>query len=340
MKRIRRILALLPFFFGVGLFIGLIHKIGPVLVFTEVRQIGWGVALLVLTCGARYFIRTLAWFFSIEPQSRKLSLFELFNIRLAGETFGELMIAGLIVGESTKAIAASFRLPGLSAYSSIFIENLLFGLSVVVFLAMGALLLCFAGFFPAQILYFNLIVASLLLICGLGLFLLLHRGWQVFSPLLNYLEKKQFGWGSLERQAPQIRNFEEAVYGFYEKHRRLFFVLLGLEFSTHWIGVFEAWWMLYWLQGKGVWQAAFLVESVSRVINSCFSLIPLRMGVDEGAMALLLRSIGYPGSVGISLAIVRKVRLLFWMVPGLFLIGKYSLRPRGQRSVTGASRQP
>ena len=339
MKRLRRVLALVPFFFGGSLFIGLIHKIGPALVFSEVRQIGWGVALLVLTCGIRYFIRTLAWFFSIEPPSRKLSVFELFNIRLAGETFGELMIAGLFVGESTKAIAASFRLPGLSAYSSIFIENLLFGLSVVVFLVMGASFLCYAAFFPAQILYFILIVSSLLLLCGSSLFLLLHWRRQVCSPLLNFLEKRQFGWKSLERQAQPIRDFEEAVYGFYERHRKLFFVLLALEFSTHWIGVLEAWWMLYWLQGKGTWQAAFLVESVNRIVNSFFSLVPLRTGVDEGAMALLLRSIGYPGSVGISLAIVRKVRLLFWMVPGLFLIGKYSFRPRGPRPVTGVSRQ-
>ena len=322
--RFRRVLAFLPFWLGVGLFIGLIYRSGPNLVFTEAKQVGWGVALLVLTCGARYFVRTVAWFFSIEPQARKLGLFDLFKIRLAGETFGELMIAGLVVGESAKAIAASFWLPGVSAYSSVFIENLLFGLSVVVFFALGALVLCFTAFFPAQILDLSLTLASLLLVCGICLFLVLHRGWQVVGILLKYLEKKQLGWGLLEKRALQIRSFEEAVHGFYKNHRRLFFLLLGLEFSTHWIGVFEAWWILYWLLGKGAWQAALLVESINRLINSCFSIIPLRMGVDEGAMALLLMSISYPASVGISLALLRKVRLLVWMVPGLFLIGKYS----------------
>ena len=340
MSQLRRVLALLPLLLGVGLFISLIHKIGLALVFRQASEIGWGVILLVLTCGARYFIRTLAWLLSIEPQSRKLGLLDLFKIRLAGETFGELMVAGLVVGESAKAIAASRRLPGISAYSSLFIENLLFGLSVVAFLASGAFVLCFTGFFPTQILFLGMTSAVLLLICGLVLLLMLQQGWQVLSLILSYLERKQFGYGSLGHRALKIRSFEEAVHGFYGNHRCLFFVLFGLELTTHWIGVFEAWWILYLIQGKGMWQAAFLVESANRLINSFFSLIPLRLGVDEGATALVLKSIGYPGSVGFSLAIIRKARLLVWMIPGLYLIGKYSLRQRDHEPVTGSSIGP
>lgn len=325
MNRLRRCLALLPLVLGIALFAGLIQRIGPGVVMRQASEVGWGAALLVLTCGARYFIRTLVWLFSIEPQSRRLGLVELFNIRLAGETFGELMVAGLVVGESAKAMAASRRLPGISAYVSLFIENLLFGLSVVAFLSIGVFVLCFTEFFPTQILFVAVTSATILLVCGAVLFLGLHQGWQVLGPIFKYLSKKNLGGATLAQQAVQIEGFEEAVHKFYRNRTTLFFFLLGLEFTTHWIGVFEAWWILYLIQGRGAWLAAFLVESANRLINSFFSIIPLRLGVDEGAMALVVRSIGYPGSVGVSLAIIRKARLLVWMVPGLFLIGRYSL---------------
>lgn len=322
----RRLFALFPFLLGLALFVALVRGIGVTPIIGNIAQIGWGFALLVLTCGARYFLRTLVWYFSIERGSRRLSLPTLFNIRLAGETIGELMFAGLVVGESTKAIAASRWLPGVSAYSSVFIENLLFGLSVVIFLAGGILVLFLSTLLPFPILILSMILVVFLLACGVILLLMLHRGWQVLSPLLSYFERKQFGWSILERQAPQIRSFENAVHGFYRSHRNLFLGLMGLEFSTHFIGVFEAWWILYLIHCQGTWLAAFLAESVNRLINSFFSIIPLRLGVDEGGMALVLESIGYPAAVGISLAIIRKVRLMVWMIPGLFLIGQYSVK--------------
>jgi hypothetical protein len=332
MNSSRWLFALFPFLLGLALFVALVHGIGVTLIIGYIAQVGWGLALLVLTCGARYFLRTLVWYFSIERGSRRLSLPTLFNIRLAGETIGELMFAGLVVGESTKAIAASRWLPGVSAYSSVFIENLLFGLSVVIFLAGGILVLFLSTLLPFPILVLSVILVVFLLTCGVILFLMLHRGWQVLSPLLSYFEKKQFGWSSLERQAPQIRSFENAVHGFYRSHRNLFLGLMGLEFSTHFIGVFEAWWILYMIHCQGTWLAAFLAESVNRLINSFFSIIPLRLGVDEGGMALVLESIGYPAAVGISLAIIRKVRLMVWMIPGLFLIGQYSVKLGGSNS--------
>jgi hypothetical protein len=326
MNSTRRLFALFPFLLGLALFVTLIHRIGATPIISYIGQIGWGLAVLALTCGTRYFLRTLAWYLSIERSSRRLSLFALFNLRLAGETLGELMFAGLVVGESIKAIAASRWLPGVSAYSSVFMENLLFGLSVVIFLASGVFVLFLSTLLPLPILVLSGISVVFLLACGVILFLVLHQGWQVLSPLLSYVEKKQFGWESLERQAPQIRSFEDAVHGFYRSHRSLFLGLMGLEFSTHFIGVFEAWWILYMIHCKGTWMAAFLVESANRLINSFFSIVPLRLGVD-GGMALVLESIGYPTAVGVSLAIIRKVRLMVWMIPGLFLIGKYSVQP-------------
>ena len=161
------------------------------------------------------------------------------------------MFAGLLVGESAKAIAASRWLPGVSAYSSLFIENLLFGLSVVIFLASGIFVLFLSTLIPLPILVLSVISLIFLLGCGVVLVLALHQGWQVLSPLLSYVEKKQYGWISLDRQAPRIRNFEEAVHGFYRRHRNLFLGLLCLEFSTHFIGVFEAGWILFLIHCKG-----------------------------------------------------------------------------------------
>ena len=316
---------MLPFLLGLGLFVVLLQRTGIGAIVTGFRLVGSGLILLAVTCGLRYWLRTVVWYYSIEPSQRWLGLFQLFKIRLAGETFGELMFAGLLMGESAKALAASRWLPGISAFSSLFIENLLFGLSVVVFLASGVVILLSSALFPARVLALALTLTVPLALSALFLFLLLHYRWRLLGPLLDFLENKPTIWGGLKPIASQVRNFEDTVHAFYRDHQSLFFLLLGLEFTTHLVGVIEAYWTLHWIQGHGTWLASFLVESANRLINSFFSIIPLRIGVDEGAMAVVLQAIGYPGSIGISLALVRKARLLVWMVPGMFLIRKYSL---------------
>ena len=76
------------------------------------------------------------------------------------------------------------------------------------------------------------------------------------------------------------------------------------------------------------------MESAKRAAQLAFSFVPLGIGIQEGAAAATLQALGYAASEGVSLAIIRKIRTVFWAALGTFLrpsIRLSYLRERGAR---------
>jgi hypothetical protein len=65
---------------------------------------------------------------------------------------------------------------------------------------------------------------------------------------------------------------------------------------------------------------AFLFESVNRVITVVFKFVPLRAGIDELGTGQLAEVLAFGMAAGVTLAIVRKARMLFWMAAGVALL--------------------
>jgi hypothetical protein len=70
---------------------------------------------------------------------------------------------------------------------------------------------------------------------------------------------------------------------------------------------------------------AFILESVNRIINVAFKFIPLRAGVDEGGTGQVSKVLGFASGIGVTLAIIRKGRDIFWSGIGLLLIWRKGL---------------
>ena len=71
--------------------------------------------------------------------------------------------------------------------------------------------------------------------------------------------------------------------------------------------------------------AAFLFETANRLITVIFKVVPLRLGVDEVGTAGFAALIGLPTKTGLTIAIVRKVRMLFWAGAGGVLLVRQGL---------------
>jgi len=56
--------------------------------------------------------------------------------------------------------------------------------------------------------------------------------------------------------------------------------------------------------------------------------VPLRLGVDEAGTALVTRALGLGTATGVTLALVRKARVLVWVVCGLLLLVRRGLSVR------------
>jgi hypothetical protein len=71
---------------------------------------------------------------------------------------------------------------------------------------------------------------------------------------------------------------------------------------------------------------AFLLEYTNRVVTVVFKFVPMRVGVDELAGGAMAQVVGMASATGITLALVRKARVLCWAAVGVALAGWRLLR--------------
>jgi hypothetical protein len=80
---------------------------------------------------------------------------------------------------------------------------------------------------------------------------------------------------------------------------------------------------------------AILFETVNRLTTVLFKFVPFRLGIDEAFSGAIAPSLAVTVAAGVTLAVVRKARMLFWSAFGLLLI---AMHPRGQEHVDASSR--
>lgn len=334
MKKLTRYqkLSLFWLFIGLALFAFLVYRTGLHTIISNIELFGVYFLVLLLISGLRQVVRTFAWRLCIDPEHRQVSLVELFKLRLVGDAITDLTFAGPVLGETAKTYAAGEHMPLTFSLSSIVIENLLYSLAVIVFIISGAFVLLGRIALPEQIRVATWAGILALVAPVLIAVWLINRRRLVISGILHWLERKNWLPKRIARREARLKLFEANVYEFYARNRRVFWLIMFFELLANAGGIIEAYLILGVTFGVHGWAYAYLVEWMNRVVNTVFAFVPLRVGIDEGSTALTVKSLGYASAAGVSLAIIRKVRTLFWIGVGLLLTMQYTLAPKGARA--------
>ena len=317
---------------SLALFVYVLRRAGITTILDGARALGAGFAWLILLSGLRHALRTAAWHASIEPGTERPGLLNLFALRLMGEGLNVATPAGPLLGESVKVWAASKSMPASSSASSVVIENIIYGLGAGLFMLSGAVLLL-ASTSRARLGVWTVVtclVASLLLPCAL---------FRRRSPLMGRLLDRLPAASRLKRllgpYEARIKAVEAEVYDFFRTRRAAFIGILGLEFLTNFTGVAEVYLILRVTTALHFsLLTAYLVEGTNRAVQLFFAFVPFGLGVEEGAAAGTLKALGYSVGQGVSLAVLRRARTVFWATLGLLLAAHYWVaRPVEEGSV-------
>jgi hypothetical protein len=94
-----------------------------------------------------------------------------------------------------------------------------------------------------------------------------------------------------------------------------------LELSYHVAGVAEIWFAVGLItRVRPSILTAFMLEAVNRTITSVFQFVPMWLGVDEAGTAAVTSAVSLGSAAGVSLALVRKTRVVVWTLIGLLLL--------------------
>jgi hypothetical protein len=158
------------------------------------------------------------------------------------------------------------------------------------------------------------------------LILVILRQWHFASELCETLYERGIARRVLENGRLDVRLFENLIYGFYRRYPSRFLPVCFFEVLFHLLGIFEGWFILSKISDAyPTFLTSFLLESVSRMITIVFKLIPFVIGVDEAGAQYVTDTLAIGVGVGVTLAIIRKGRILFWTAIGLLLIVKRGL---------------
>ncbi len=321
-----KIVAALFTLLGVGLFAYFIYSVGIDEILAGIEKFGFGGFLLIQ---AIYFFRVsaraAAWKLCVhEPY--KLGLRDTVSAVIIGEALSSLIPLGILISGTSKAVAVKKRVPLVVGFASVATENLFYSFVTGIFICFGAFAFLrnfelAAGWVWTIDTLIGIIFLLLTIIC-----LMIIRQWHWLSSLSEWFYNRNVGKRFLESGRSQVRQFENFIYGFYRQYPRRFAPIVLLQITFHLLGILEVWFVLSRISSAAVSvYSAFLLESISRTITIVFKLIPFLVGVDEAGAQFVTETLALGAGVGVTLAIIRKGRILFWTAIGLILIVKREL---------------
>src|SRR2546430_1407522 len=328
----------MAFVLGAALLVYVIRKIGVQPIFTALSHVGLGFFLVVALNGLRHVLRTIAMRLSVTPEHRRFTFLQAFAARLGGESMSFLTIAGPLLGEATKVALLRKRVPLVHGVPALVVDNLLYNLSVVLMIFSGACLMLFAYPVP-KIARDVLIVIALFAFLGLiAAALATRRRVTLLTNIIDSLARKGFRPKLLRTRRHHIYRVELTVYGFYKRRRAAFFSMIGLDLTSHVTSVVEVYVTLRLLGFVPQVTAAYIIESLTKVINFAFGFVPGTIGVYETGNGIILRTLGYTTAIGVALAIVRKAAIIFWTLIGLLIIAWRALPNAWERVLNRSPR--
>jgi putative ABC transport system permease protein len=324
-------LQVIAFLLGAGLFVYLIRQVGLQPIFDALGRIGFGLFILLAISGSRHMLRTVAMRAAVPPEHRRFNFMQAFSARLGGEAISFITFTGPLLGEATKVALLRKRMPLTHGVPALVIDNLLYNLSVVFFILSGACVMLLTYDLPRVVQFVLLLIAAVALAGILGAVYAANRRVTLVTWLMGRLARLGFKRRKLLQWRNKIYHIETNVYDFYKHRPGAFFIMIGFDLLSHASSVVEVYITLRMLGFKPQVEAAYIIESLTKVINFVFGFVPGTIGVYERGTMSILETLGFTAATGLLLALVRKAGIVFWTGIGLAILA--------WRTVPGATRR-
>lgn len=327
----------ITFLIGLALLIFVIYRIGYQSLLDSLSTVGWGFVLIVALNLTRHFLRAASMYRAVAPDHRTFKYRNAVAARFGGEAVNFFSFAGPFLGDATKAVLLKRNVPLTQSASAVIIDNILYYVTVILVVLGGVAGLLFnygsSGSAMSRVLFAIVIVALMMFA---GLMVAIIKRVKPLSRIIGLLEKRDLAPQFILKRRIGLLDVEKNVFQFYHDRRTDFFVVFGISLGVHAVSVAEVFAALRFLGHDPFVSTAFIIESLTKVINAVFSFIPGTIGVYEGGNGLILRTLGFTTAVGVALALVRRGAILFSTSIGLIVL-LWRGAARGARRIAAAS---
>jgi len=309
---IRIFLRLFAAFFGLGLLGYLVFRTGFGVVWKQIQTVGWGLVLVIILGGFAQFIKTCAWRQTFACDTRGLSWSRSFGVQLISDAAGQLGLPGKLLGEGLRVSLLGSAVPLPSGISAAAIDGGLHTLTAAVVTVLGIiatlLLAHLPGWWRIDAMLLAAVLVAVVTLAAVGV----ASRWPLMGNAARVIGRLPILHNWLSAKQPIIDSAEHNLLVFYREKPAAFRASLMLNFLWHMLAVLEVYLILRFMGAHISGLSAFVVEGLTKVINLVGVFNPGNLGTYEGGNMLIAKFLGVPGTAGLTLALCRRARIIFW----------------------------
>lgn len=297
---------------GLGLLGYLVFRTGPGVVWKQVQEVGWGLALVIILGGFYQFIKTCAWRQTFVCDITGLSWSRSFGVQLVSDAAGQLGLAGKLIGEGLRVslLGSVVSLPrGISAAA---IDGGLHTLSAAAVTVLGIIATLLLAPLSAGWRFYALLLATVLLAAVILAAVAVASRWPLMGDAARAIGRLPLLHNWVAAKEPIIDSAEHNLLTFHRDAPAAFWASLTLNLLCHTLAVLEVYLILRFMGAHVAVVSAFVTEGLTKVINLVGVLNPGNLGTYEGGNMLIAKILGVPGTAGLTLALCRRARAVFW----------------------------
>jgi phosphatidylglycerophosphate synthase len=301
---------------GLLLLAHLVRRTGPAQLWEGIASVGWGLVPVIVLAGLAQAVRTWAWRLTLPDVRLRPSFGRMFGLRLASEAAGQVGVFGQVFGDTWRVAGLGADLPIAERITSVALDRALYTLSSTIVTFAGVVALAFVLPLPGKVaLYAKVFGFVLVAIVSLAV-IAVRRRWPLISGLAAALAHigRIRHWVESKREA--IQSVEDRLLDFFHHSPGAFRMNLVLQMAGQVAAVLEVYLVLR-LMGHAVgFSSALAIEGLTKLVNVIGMINPGNAGTFEGGNMLFAKLVGVTGTAGLTLALIRRVRALFWTAVG------------------------
>ena len=325
---------------GLLLLAHLVRRAGPAQLWQGIASVGWGLVPVIVLAGLAQAVRTWAWRLTLLGTRRRPSFGRMFGLRLASEAAGQLGVFGQVFGDTWRIAGLGADLPIATRITSVALDRAIYTLSSTIVTIAGVIALAFVLPLPGKIgLYAKVFGFVLVAFVSLAV-IAVRRRWPLISgpaAALAHIGRIRH-WVESKRDA--IQSVEDRLLDFFHYSPRTFRKNIVLQMVGQVAAVLEVYLVLRLMGHAAGFSSALAIEGLNKLVNVIGMINPGNTGTFEGGNMLFAKLVGFTGTAGLTLALIRRVRALFWSAVGAICAVMLPGSARRERPKTRGAANP
>jgi len=301
---------------GFGLLGYLVLRTGPQIIWNQVNAVGFGLVFIIILGGVSHSIKTCAWRRTFTCDISGLSWSRSFGAFLVSETFGQFGLAGKVIGEATRVSLVGSDVPIANCISSGAIDGGLHMLTSAIVTVSGIIATLLLASLSGKWRFYSLLFASALVAVVILAAVAVANRWQVVGNAARAIGRLPRFHKLVSDKQPVIDSAEHNLLAFRREAPLAFWMSLILNFVWQALAMLEIYIILRFMGARIAVPGAFVLEGLTKLINLVGALNPGNVGTYEGGNMLIARLFGVASTTGLTLALCRRARSIFWAAIG------------------------